>query len=76
MFADGALTATYPFLPRFAIGGGVWGGAQPNLYRFDAGPRISYQINPRMRVHLDYRFRAFGNADPVSGPALTVAAGF
>ncbi|GLR46563.1 hypothetical protein [Sphingomonas astaxanthinifaciens] len=76
LFADGALTATYPFMPRLAIGGGVWGGIQPGLYRFDAGPRLSYQRSPRLRVHLDYRFRAFGNADPVSGPALTLAAGF
>ena len=76
LFADGALTATYPFMPRFAIGGGMWGGIQPGLSRFDAGPRLSYQLRPGLRAHLDYRFRVTGNADPRSGPALTLAAGF
>jgi hypothetical protein len=75
-FADRALSATYPFMPRFAVGGGVWGGAQPGLSRFDAGPRLSYQLNPRLRMHLDYRFRVTGRADPPSGPALTIAGGF
>lgn len=76
LFADGALTATYPFMPRFAIGGGMWGGIQPGLSRFDAGPRLSYQLRPGLRAHLDYRFRVTGNAEPRSGPALTLAAGF
>lgn len=76
LFADGALTATYPFMPRFAVGGGMWGGIQPGLSRFDAGPRLSYQLRPGLRAHLDYRFRVTGNADPRSGPAFTLAAGF
>ncbi len=76
LFADGALAATYPLLPRIAIGGGIWGGVQPGLSRFDAGPRLSYQIHPRLRAHIDYRFRLTGNADPVSGPALTLSGGF
>ncbi len=76
LFADGALTATYPFMPRFAVGGGMWGGIQPGLSRFDAGPRLSYQLRPGLRAHLDYRFRVTGNAEPRSGPALTLAAGF
>lgn len=76
LFADGALTATYPFMPRFAIGGGMWGGIQPGLSRFDAGPRLSYQLRSGVRAHLDYRFRVTGKADPASGPALTIAAGF
>lgn len=76
LFADGALTATYPFMPRFAVGGGLWGGVQPGLSRFDAGPRLSYQLRPGLRAHLDYRFRVTGNADPRSGPALTLSAGF
>lgn len=76
LFADGALAATYAFAPRLAVGGGFWGGVQPGLNRFDAGPRLSYQLSPRLRVHVDYRFRVTGNANPVSGPALTVAGGF
>jgi len=76
LFADGALAATYPLLPRIAIGGGMWGGVQPGLSRFDAGPRLSYQLHPRLRVHVDYRFRVTGNADPASGPAVTLSGGF
>jgi hypothetical protein len=76
LFADGALAATYAFLPRAAIGGGVWAGTQPSLYRVDAGPRLSYQLSPRLRAHLDYRFRVTGNAEPPSGPALTISGGF
>lgn len=75
-FADGAATATYPFMSRFAIGAGMWGGIQPGLSRFDAGPRLSYQLRPGLRAHVDYRFKLLGNADPGSGPALTLAAGF
>ncbi len=76
LFADGALTASYPFMPRMAIGGGMWGGVQPGLSRFDVGPRLSYQLSPRLRAHLDYRFRVTGRADPPSGPALTLSGGF
>lgn len=76
LFADGALVASYPFMPRLSFGGGVWGGAQPGLSRLDAGPRLSYQLHPRLRLHLDYRFRATGKAEPATGPALTVAGGF
>lgn len=76
LFADGGFTATYPFMPRFAVGGGMWGGIQPGLSRLDAGPRLSYQLRPGLRAHLDYRFRLTGNADPVNGPAFTLAAGF
>lgn len=76
LFADGALTATAPILPRFALGGGMWGGVQPGLSRFDAGPRLSYQLSPLLRLHLDYRVRVTGRADPPSGPALTVGGGF
>jgi hypothetical protein len=76
LFADGGFAATYPFMPKFAIGAGMWGGVQPGLSRLDAGPRLSYQLRPGLRTHLDYRFRLTGNADPVNGPALTLAAGF
>jgi hypothetical protein len=76
LFADGALAATYAFLPRAAIGGGIWAGVQPGLSRVDLGPRLSYQLSPRLRAHVDYRFRMTGNADPPSGPALTLSSRF
>jgi hypothetical protein len=54
----------------------VWGGAQPGVYRVDAGPRLSMKIRNNIRVHADWRQRLAGKADPGSGPALTLAADF
>jgi hypothetical protein len=49
---------------------------QPDLYRLDIGPRASMRVRPNMRVHLDWRQRLVGNAEPGSGPAVTLAADF
>jgi hypothetical protein len=54
----------------------MWGGVQPGLYRVDAGPRLSMKVRSNMRVHLDWRQRLAGNAEPRSGPAVTLAADF
>lgn len=75
-FIDGALTLTRPLYKNFAGGFGLWGGAQPGLYRIDAGPRLSYRVRDNIRVHLDYRQRLAGNAQPGSGPVVTLAADF
>lgn len=75
-FADGALTFTRPVYGRFSAGFGVWGGVQPGLYRVDAGPRISMRIRRNIHAHFDWRQRLTGNAQPASGPALTLAADF
>ena len=76
MFVDGALAVTRPVFKNLSAGFGVWGGAQPGLYRVDAGPRISMQVRKNVRVHFDYRQRLAGNALPGSGPAITLAADF
>lgn len=76
LFADGGATVTRPLLGRFALGAGAWGGVQPGLSRVDIGPRLSLQLRPGIRAHLDYRYRLFGNAEPGSGPALTLAGDF
>jgi hypothetical protein len=76
LFLDGALAITRPVYKNFSAGFGVWGGAQPGLYRVDAGPRISMQVRKNVRVHFDYRQRVAGNALPGSGPAITLAADF
>ncbi|MFC7536351.1 hypothetical protein ACFQPG_03105 [Sphingomonas sp. GCM10030256] len=76
LFADAGFTPTRPLLARFAVGAGAWAGMQPGLSRFDVGPRLSMQLKPRVRAHLDYRFRMLGNAQPGSGPALTIAGDF
>ncbi|HET6535129.1 MAG TPA: hypothetical protein VFG41_03010, partial [Sphingomicrobium sp.] len=60
----------------FSAGFGVWGGAQPGLYRVDAGPRISMRVRKNIRVDFDWRQRLAGNAAPGSGPAITLAADF
>jgi len=75
-FIDGGLTLTRPVYKQFSAGLGVWGGAQPGLYRVDAGPRVTMQVRKNLRVHLDWRQRLAGNAQPGSGPAITLAGDF
>jgi hypothetical protein len=76
LFADGALAFTRPVWGRVSAGFGVWGGAQPGVYRIDAGPRISVRLRDNIYAHIDWRQRLAGRASPSSGPALTVAADF
>ena len=76
LFVDGGATLTRPIWRNISGGVGVWGAAQPGLYRLDAGPRISMQVRRGIKVHADYRQRLFGNAAPPSGPAVTLAADF
>ena len=75
-FIDGALTLTRPVYKQFSAGVGVWGGAQPGLYRVDAGPRVTMRVRRSIRVHFDWRQRLAGNAQPGSGPAVTLAGDF
>ena len=76
LFGDGAVSFTRPLWRNISGGFGVWGGAQPGLYRLDAGPRLSIRMNRLMRIHLDYRQRLLGTASPSSGPAVTIAGDF
>lgn len=76
LFADGAFTLTRPIWRKISAGFGVWGGAQPHLYRLDAGPRLTVGMSRSMRVHADYRRRLVGAAYPSSGPAITIAGDF
>lgn len=63
-----------------SLGGGVWGGAQKGAARLDIGPSamLEFPLGKRMygRAALDWRFRVAGNAQPGSGPAVTLSAGF
>lgn len=66
-----------------SAGAGVWGGAQKGAARLDVGPTaaVSFRLGPksggaRGRLAADYRFRVAGEAEPRSGPALTLSAGF
>jgi hypothetical protein len=76
LFIDGAATFTRSVYRQFSAGFGVWGGAQPGLYRVDAGPRVTMKVRRNVKVHLDWRQRLAGNAEPGSGPALTLATDF
>ena len=61
------------------VGAGAWGGAQEGASRLDVGPTaaVTFRLGDmRGRVAADYRFRVAGQAEPASGPALTVSAGF
>ena len=75
-FADGGFTLSRPVFGRFSAGLGAWGGYQPGLYRIDAGPRVSYRVRPNVSLHLDWRQKLAGSAQPDSGPALTLGANF
>lgn len=66
-----------------SAGAGAWGGAQEGAARLDVGPSaaVAFRLGSkssraRARVAADYRFRVAGEADPRSGPALTLSAGF
>lgn len=64
---------------ELSIGAGVWGGAQNGADRLDVGPTAAAAFrlgNGQARIAADYRFRVAGDAEPGSGPALTLSAGF
>ncbi len=78
LFADGLVRATARVGP-LDVGGGVWGGAQPDLARLDAGPHVSARLpleKANLRLMAEWRFRIAGDAAPGSGPALTLASDF
>jgi len=75
-FVDGGVTLTRPVYRNFSGGFGIWGGAQPGVYRLDAGPRVTMNVRRNMKVHFDWRQRLAGNAQPGSGPAVTLAGDF
>ena len=76
LFIDGGLWVTRPVYRNFSAGFGVWGAAQPGLYRVDAGPRITMRVRKNVKLHLDWRQRIAGNARPGSGPAITLSGDF
>lgn len=83
-FAEGQLRVDHGILRvgqvESRIGGGVWGGVQKGASRLDAGPSATVTLPLRRgvnaRVGVDWRFRLAGDAEPGSGPALTLSAGF
>jgi hypothetical protein len=75
-FIDGAVAVTRPVYRNFSGGFGIWGGAQPGVYRVDAGPRVTMNVRNNIKVHVDWRQRLAGNPQPGSGPAITLAGDF
>jgi hypothetical protein len=83
-FADGQLRIDRPLAEvgraPARLGGGAWGGAQKGAARLDVGPSatIWLPLSPSSgaRLALDWRLRVAGDAEPRSGPALTLSSGF
>lgn len=82
-FADGSIIAERPLLragkAALSAGAGVWGGSQRGAARLDIGPSASLRLPlgaGSVRLAVDYRLRAAGDAAPASGAALTLSAGF
>lgn len=77
---DRSLTDVARVKREVRLGAGVWAGGQKGAVRLDVGPRLTLPLNlgegVASRIALDWRLRVAGNANPASGPALTVASSF
>jgi hypothetical protein len=79
LFGDGSIRLSLPLARGLRIGAGAWAAAQPGLSRLDLGPQAAFRLPVAGRavtIAADWRLRVAGNADPGSGPALTVATDF
>lgn len=82
-FADGQLRVDRE-LAQFDLGdvragAGAWGGAQKGAARLDIGPAANVGLKiggAPARLSVDYRVRVAGDAQPGSGLAVTLSAGF
>jgi hypothetical protein len=82
-FIDGAVRAERAVLDHsngsLRLGAGLWGAAQPNVARIDAGPIVAVKQRlgaANLRISAEYRWRLVGQARPASGPALTIGTDF
>ena len=82
-FIDGQARIDHPLVAvagtQLTAGAGLWGGAQKAAERLDVGPSalLTFRLGRcQGRLSADYRFRIAGDAQPASGPALTLSAGF
>jgi hypothetical protein len=60
-------------------GAGAWAGGQEDVRRLDVGPALAAQFplaKTRLDLRLDWRQRVAGDAEPKSGPAITLSTGF
>ena len=87
-FADGQLVADREVATfdlgksvsgKLRLGAGIWGGAQKGAQRLDIGPSANVVVpvsEAPVRLSVDYRIRAAGDAEPRSGVAVTLSTGF
>jgi hypothetical protein len=82
-FIDGALRVERALLDHsnrsLRLGAGLWGAAQPNVARIDAGPILAVKQRlgtANFRISAEYRWRLAGQARPASGPALSIGTDF
>ena len=82
-FADGSVRVRRNLIEHdllnLSAGAGVWGGAQKGVSRVDVGPTVEIDTDVArtgVRLSADYRFRIAGNAQPASGPTLTILTSF
>lgn len=82
-FIDGALRVERALLDHsrtgLRIGAGLWGAAQPDVARIDAGPILAVKQRlgrANLRISAEYRWRLAGQARPASGPALSIGTDF
>ncbi len=82
-YADGAVRGLRQVAAtgraNLRIGVGAWGGAQRGAGRLDIGPTavVAAPVGGQpVRLAIDWRQRIAGNADPGSGPAVTLGSDF
>jgi hypothetical protein len=77
LFADGSARLAVPLSGDLSVGAATWGAAQPGAARLDLGPELTVRIPAaRLRVSASYRVRLAGDAEPGSGPAVTIGTDF
>jgi len=75
----GALGVSTSATAKLRAGVGAWAGGQTGVHRADIGPSVSADLNlakTSFRLSADYRFRIAGQAQPGSGPAVTLTASY
>lgn len=75
LFADGSAKISLP-VGRLKVGAGAWGAAQPGVSRLDVGPQASLRLTEKITVSADWRLKVAGDAEPSSGPTLTLSTDF
>jgi hypothetical protein len=78
-FGDGAIRLSLPLGKGTRLGAGAWAAAQPGLSRLDLGPQAALRLPVAGRavtLAADWRLRVAGNAEPGSGPTLTMSTEF